>query len=424
MATTKNIIMKQFNGTDYDTLYPKTVAAQIDDVYSKNETYSKNDVYTKSQVYTKTQTLTDATKAMYGLSSSAAPDDVFKTIPLSNTGYIYVTTKTSAGIAVPGIPLFLDDAYLGKTKSDGTGRFSVPFGEHTIKIIKPVDCSSVSPANVSISVFDAEIKTINVTCALSTSTNATISTSGFYGFSDRVSDFDVCVVGGGAGGAATAASTLYAPGGGGGYVTNQFNISAKKYNSFSAVIGAGGVGGKITGEGGSFSASEGANGGETSIKSLVDNTIISALGGMASKRAGTYFGKAGNGGSGGGGGNEKGVAGAGGTDGGDGEGAYAHNTANASGGTGQGTTTRPFGDTTKTPLSPGGGGAAVTKSTGSAGTAQSGGSPGAYSTTGNATATTGTVMGAGGGGASTLVEFTAKAASGVAGGILLRWRFK
>ena len=29
MATTKNITMKQFNGADYDTLYPKTVAAQI-----------------------------------------------------------------------------------------------------------------------------------------------------------------------------------------------------------------------------------------------------------------------------------------------------------------------------------------------------------------------------------------------------------
>ena len=29
MATTKNITMKQFNGTDYDTLYPKTVASQI-----------------------------------------------------------------------------------------------------------------------------------------------------------------------------------------------------------------------------------------------------------------------------------------------------------------------------------------------------------------------------------------------------------
>ena len=29
MATTKNITMKQFNGTDYDTLYPKTIGAQI-----------------------------------------------------------------------------------------------------------------------------------------------------------------------------------------------------------------------------------------------------------------------------------------------------------------------------------------------------------------------------------------------------------
>ena len=30
MATTKNITMKQFNGTDYDTLYPKTIASQVD----------------------------------------------------------------------------------------------------------------------------------------------------------------------------------------------------------------------------------------------------------------------------------------------------------------------------------------------------------------------------------------------------------
>ena len=32
MATNKNIIMKQFNGTDYDTLYPKTIASQVDGV--------------------------------------------------------------------------------------------------------------------------------------------------------------------------------------------------------------------------------------------------------------------------------------------------------------------------------------------------------------------------------------------------------
>ena len=32
MATTKNIIMKQFNGTDYDILYPKTVYSQVSGV--------------------------------------------------------------------------------------------------------------------------------------------------------------------------------------------------------------------------------------------------------------------------------------------------------------------------------------------------------------------------------------------------------
>ena len=80
MATTKNITMKQFNGTDYDTLYPKTIAAQIDDVYSKSETYPQSQLYTRSQLYTKDQTLTNATKSLYGLSSNAVPDDVLQAI--------------------------------------------------------------------------------------------------------------------------------------------------------------------------------------------------------------------------------------------------------------------------------------------------------------------------------------------------------
>ena len=59
MATTKNITMKQFNGTDYDTLYPKTVAAQINDVESKDDC------------------LTNSTKTAYGLGSSAVPNSIF-----------------------------------------------------------------------------------------------------------------------------------------------------------------------------------------------------------------------------------------------------------------------------------------------------------------------------------------------------------
>ena len=59
MATNKNITMKQFNGTDYDTLYPKTIASQVDGVYNK------------------TETLSATTAALYGLPNTAVPDEVF-----------------------------------------------------------------------------------------------------------------------------------------------------------------------------------------------------------------------------------------------------------------------------------------------------------------------------------------------------------
>ena len=60
MATTKNITMKQFNGTDYDTLYPKTIVEQVDGVYNKQEI------------------LEDTTKSMFGYGSSAIPDTIFQ----------------------------------------------------------------------------------------------------------------------------------------------------------------------------------------------------------------------------------------------------------------------------------------------------------------------------------------------------------
>lgn len=62
MATEKNITMKQFNGTDYDILYPKTIASQIPDVYSK------------------TEVLTTETLSKYGLTADKLPNDVFQQI--------------------------------------------------------------------------------------------------------------------------------------------------------------------------------------------------------------------------------------------------------------------------------------------------------------------------------------------------------
>ena len=62
MSTEKNITMKQFNGTDYDTLYPKTIASQIPDVYSK------------------TNTITAETLSQLGLSTDKLPNDAFQQI--------------------------------------------------------------------------------------------------------------------------------------------------------------------------------------------------------------------------------------------------------------------------------------------------------------------------------------------------------
>ena len=70
MATNKNITIKQFNGTDYDTLYAKTIAIQVDGVYNK------------------TETLSATTAALYGLGTDAVPDDVLALIkPMIDSNY-------------------------------------------------------------------------------------------------------------------------------------------------------------------------------------------------------------------------------------------------------------------------------------------------------------------------------------------------
>lgn len=79
MARNKNITMKQFNGTDYDTLYPKTIASQVADVYSKNET------------------LSNATKTLFGLGSTAIPDSVFAYIHQKIEDLASVDVKIAAG---------------------------------------------------------------------------------------------------------------------------------------------------------------------------------------------------------------------------------------------------------------------------------------------------------------------------------------
>lgn len=59
MASEKNITMRQYNGADYDTLYPKTKVEQVEGAYTQQ------------------QILSDSTKGLYGLGSDAVPDAAF-----------------------------------------------------------------------------------------------------------------------------------------------------------------------------------------------------------------------------------------------------------------------------------------------------------------------------------------------------------
>ena len=165
---------------------------------------------------------------------------------------------------------------------------------------------------------------------------------------------DIFMVGGGASGTPTG-------GGGGGYTKTQKKYEIKKGQRIQVQVGAGGASGN---------SSSGNNGGTSSFDTL-------SVGGGATS-SGHY---AGNGGSGGGGSvfNKTSNAGNGGTDGASGGGTYSVGAANQyhtyAGGSGQGTTTREFGDAGAELYSGGGGGLCRYKGGGSVhGSAGSGGS--------------------------------------------------
>jgi hypothetical protein len=155
---------------------------------------------------------------------------------------------------------------------------------------------------------------------------------------------DVFLVGGGGGG---GYGSTFASGGGGGYTKTQKGVSVALNTDYQITVGDGGApittGDNYTFGGESSAFGYSANGGQSGYAS----TYVSS-------------GKGGNGGSGGGAGmyggsNHVSGDGHGGEDGSDG-GSINHNGTTAKGGTGQGTTTREFGESTGTLYSGGGGG--------------------------------------------------------------------
>lgn len=181
---------------------------------------------------------------------------------------------------------------------------------------------------------------------------------------------DVFLVGGGGGGGRAA--------GGGGYTKTLKAVKVTVGTAYAIEVGAGGIAGvgnsKAGGSGGTSNAfGASANGGEA-------NTSASSFRGS-------------NGGSGGGAGSTNGNGGKGGSDGSDG---FHRNGTHQDSGTGQGTTTREFGESGGKLYAGGGGGCTTTSSDGGAGGDGGGGDGG--NTSGGATSGE-TNTGGGGGGA-------------------------
>lgn len=179
---------------------------------------------------------------------------------------------------------------------------------------------------------------------------------------------DVFLVGGGGGGSRAA--------GGGGYTKTLKAVKVTVGTAYAIEVGAGGIAGVGNSKAGSSGGTSNAFG-------------ASANGGKANGTASSYIGA--NGGSGGGAGSSNGAGGQGGSDGSDG---FHRDGTHRDSGTGQGTTTREFGESGGKLYAGGGGGVGTTTpANGGAGGGGAGGSTSGGATSGE------TNTGGGGGGA-------------------------
>lgn len=234
MASTKNITMKEYNGVDYDTLYPKTVAEQVIGIYSKDEI------------------LSDETKQLYNFGTDATPNDIFLKLLFGaqEFGYI-ITLQSSTGMPLKGLTISgINPLPSGNLVSNDNG---VVIGKSTssnvvLKIQSPYIDLSI-PDSVPVQSTGALTKK---TITINPNTNLIkIASSQIINFSPILKTYDLLAVGGGgAGGRAYSSSRMEAAGtgGGGGYTKEVKNLVATPNLSLNITIGAGGSNDR-TGEG-------------------------------------------------------------------------------------------------------------------------------------------------------------------------------
>ena len=277
MATNKNITMKQFNGVDYDTLYPKTIASQVDDVYSKSET------------------LSNSTQSIMGLGNDATPDDAFLALFIGAGTYGYrVKIQLADGTPVEGSTVSGINAFTGSTLVSGAD--GIVFGKSTSKTVT-ISCTSpyidqAAPASQSVTttgtITDVTLTLTNITGMI------TVTSSKATKVSSMAKTMDVTAVGGGGGGGGYNQNSRYdgaGAGGGGGYVSTKLDVVCAD-KSLRISLGSRGSGSHYA-EG---NVAAGGSGGDTSL--YIDEVLaLTANGGKggAGGSSGPTAGGSGNG---------------------------------------------------------------------------------------------------------------------------------
>lgn len=404
-----------------------------------------DDATQEGSAYTKGNVLSDEVCDLMALDhDESEPDDAFRYLALMQAS-VYgkiVVTVTSNGLPMVGIN-FTIGSHSVTTNSQGQASVIVSPGNYTATFSNTLDLI-FSPASMQVTATKGKINYYSVTASEASTTQQTFTSSTSISFSSRVSDFDVFCVGGGGSGAAVcgmrASNSRFcevgASGGGGGYTATARNITntgaviriviGSGGSAVSAVLNATDVGG-ATGD-----KQDGNPGGETYVS--MGSKICSALGGNGGESSvslnnGMCYAPGADGGSGSGSASGYPV-GSSGYNGGSGGAAGG-----TLGGTGQGTTTRAFGESSGTQYSPAGRSAYVNtsghRSEGTGGTGA--GEPEALygsSESLSAAATQGSVAGAGGGACaisnsltSSEAHFTSRSGAGRAGLVIIRWRY-
>lgn len=422
----KNQVMQEGTPYDEESVLPAELATQLGLTATATPAQALQILAVKS--YSKDETISNKTKTLFGLGADAVPDDVF--LLLGNYipypyGLLIVRVSDSNGGGVPArinVSPSIGEVSVFNVSERGFYSILCKPGIYTLTPSETYPFSTVSTGAKQVTVKESIPVVVDF--------SATKNEHGEYDYTESdevlvpgfVTDLDLFAVGGGASGECWYASSVEGTSGGAGGYTSTLLHQNLANKVLKIIVGSGGDPHTVIRTASNSGTSTGRHsGGKTSV-SVGDIEILSANGAADE-----------NGGSGGGKGEAaiKGsslpatVYGKGGSDGSDGE----------NGGTGQGTTTRKFGESDNTLYASGGGGALYYRGTtatySGAGTAGPGGGNGTVietvSTTGTYKGKSATTPGSGGGSLkigtinSAAYPVTLMSGAGATGMVSLRW---